>query len=770
MAQASFPKRLTEGYKTANETSSFTKLLAKPDETLEEHTRKAIQWFTKYLEWRGPKLRRIARASGIEVKELKSRLFATCYLHDIGKASRAFQAYDFGKGPQSKGIPHPLLSLPFIYAAIPNPIEVATSCFYFEAITVMSHHTPFYDNLYRAGYRDLIIQADYYHTKEALRFYHKLSDIHKELLGFEYPFELREPSFGEKVSTILDRAGDFYRVPRQTRLVHSFFVSTLRYADWLASGNDLTYCYGIEDIATKLLSYLKQEYPRHFKGLFQFQKEAHRKRGNIIIKAPTGQGKTEAALLWASSNSFKGRAAYLLPARVSSNAMYERLRKAFDPGVGISHGTSALIIADNEAWDERVYKGLILRSSVFMEPITVATVDQLLLSLFNWRHWELIEEAVSDSAIIFDEIHAYDPYTTSLIIKASHDLARRGANLAFMTATLPNYLRNFLKEKLNINSLVADKEHLDLKRHLICYTPTPIQAASNDILQEYRNGKHVLVVLNTVEEAINLYQSLSANMGCKNLKHIILYHSRFIEMHRRVKEALIKQGAQAKAGFIAVTTQVVEVSLDIDYDVLYTQLAPIDALIQRMGRVNRKGEEKIEKRANVFIFAPGPHDGRVYGSENIERAMQVVPERMAGVRLSERELPALVESQYPAKEELPRLKSELRNLDLVLRELRGNLWQIQTIQLQDRENVLRKLAKTRKDRFPTIEAIPLSYKESVIDRLPPGRRLEKVRYYVRLPLYKFGDSLRSLEDGLYASIRYDGELGATEVIEPDTVF
>jgi CRISPR-associated endonuclease/helicase Cas3 len=309
-----------------------------------------------------------------------------------------------------------------------------------------------------------------------------------------------------------------------------------------------------------------------------------------------------------------------------------------------------------------------------------------------------------------------------------------------------------------------------LKRHLVCYAPAPIQAAISDILQAYGNGKHVLVVLNTVEEAIDVYQSLKANIGTKNLKQAILYHSRFIEMHRREKEQLIKQGALTEGGFIAVTTQVAEVSLDIDYDVLYTQLAPVDALIQRTGRVNRKGKKKIEKHANVFIFAPGPHDGFVYGPENIERAMRIVPEHMTGVRLSERELPALVERQYPAKEELPKLKSELRNLGIVLGEIRQNLWQIQTIQLQDRENVLRKLAKTRKDRFPTIEAIPLSYKESVIDKLPPGRRLEKIRYYVRLPLYKFGDSLRSLEDGLYASIRYDEELGATEPMEPDTVF
>jgi len=760
---------MVEDGATRIDTSSSTRILAKPDETLEEHTLKAIQWFNKYLRWRSGRLLRIARAIKIEPEELESRLLATCYLHDIGKTSRAFQAYDFGRGPQGRGIPHPILSLPFVYAAVPDPLETGASKFCFEALTVMSHHTPFYDNLYRAGYRDLVIKKDHYHLREALEFYYKLPEAHRVALGFEFPFELSEPSFEETVSSLLNRAGDFHRVPLQIRPVHSFFVAALKYADWLASGDDPTYDYAAADTAETLLDHLRGKYRESFKGWFQFQREAQKRKGNIIINAPTGQGKTEAALLWASFNSLKGRVAYLLPARVSTNAMYERLKEAFKSGVGISHGTSALTIAEEEAWDEKAYKTRILRSSTFMEPMTVATVDQLLLSLFNWRHWELIEEAASDSAIIFDEIHAYDPYTTSLIILASKDLENREARLAFMSATLPSYLRNFLMDKLNIKLLVSDKEHSGLRRHLIRFTSQPIQTAIGDVLRDFRSGKHVLIVLNTVEEAIDVYQTIKKEVDTEEVERVILYHSRFIEMHRREKEKLIKEGAETKESFIAVTTQVVEVSLDIDYDVLYTQLAPVDALIQRMGRINRKGKKTVSHRGNVHIFLSGERDAYVYGQKNLDRASQIVPQLMAGKALGEREVPALVERQYPTKEALAELQSELECLGDVLKELRQNLWQIQTIQLKDGENVLRKLAKTRKDRFPTVEAIPLCFKASAIDKLTSGHRLEKIRYYVRLPLYKFADSLKSLEDGLYASVKYDEELGATEPIPPDTI-
>lgn len=755
---------------TRIDASSSTRILAKPDETLEEHTFKATQWFIKYLNWREPKLARIARENDVEPKELTSRMFTTCYLHDIGKSSRAFQAYNFGRGSQGRGLPHPLLSLPFVYAALPHPMKIGPNAFFFEALTVMSHHTPFYDNLYRAGYRDMVIKADRYLLEAALEFYEKLPSAHRTALGFEFPFELRQPSFGETACALLDRAGDFYRVPQAVRPIYSFFAATLKYADWLASGDDSAYRYGAVDMAGTLLRYLKQKRRERFKGLFRFQREAWKGKGHILINAPTGQGKTEAALLWADTNSPKGRVTYLLPARVSTNAIYERLKKAFVLGVGISHGTSALIIAEEEDWNDRAYKARILRSSTFMEPITVATVDQLLLSLFNWKHWELVREAASDSAIIFDEIHAYDPYTTSLIILASKDLKAQGARLAFMTATMPSYLRNFLMNALGVRLFVSDREHRGLKRHLIQFKPQPIHAAIGDILRDFRKGKHILVVLNTIEKAIDIHQAVTTQLKNEEAKRVGLYHSRFIEMHRRKKEKLIEEGAKSDKGFIAMTTQVVEVSLDIDYDVLYTQLAPVDALIQRMGRINRKGKKTISGNGNVFIFLPGEHDASVYGQKNLDRSSQIVKKLMAGEVLAEREVPALIERQYPLKEAQDELRSELKNLSGVLKELRQNLWHIQTIQLKDSENVLRKLAKTRKERFPTVEAIPLCFKDSVIDRLPSSRRLEKIRYYVRLPIHKFGDSLIPLEDGLYASVRYSEELGATEPIPSDTVW
>jgi CRISPR-associated endonuclease/helicase Cas3 len=753
---------------TAATTSSSARILAKPDETLQQHTEKVTRCLKRYLTWREGRLAQVARACRIQPRELMSRLFAVSYLHDIGKANKAFQAHNFGKGQETKGIPHPLLSLPFVNAAVPRPFKIGACTLSFEAIAVMSHHTPFYDNLYRTGYRDIVVSEDHYCIAEALAFYYHLPHAHRELFGFDFPFELERPHFEETGAIMLDRVGDFYRVPRQVRAIHSFYVASLKYADWLASGEDLAYHYGVS-IGQELLNYLKGERGEVFKGWFQFQERAAKARGNTVIEAPTGQGKTEAALLWANSNSPSNRVAYLLPARVSANAMHERLSGIYGSDVGISHGTSALAIAEWEAWDERVYRGRILRSNAFMEPITVATVDQLLLSLFNWRHWEMVEEAASDSALVFDEIHAYDPYTTSLIIHACKLLGRRNARFVFMSATFPSYLREFLNHEPGTKQVVRDKEHTQLRRHLVRFRRYPIQNALGDAIADFRKRKHVLMVLNTVEEATRTYQMIKDNLDVEEAGRTFLYHSRFIELHRREKEERIKEGAEAKEGSIAVTTQVVEVSLDIDYDVLYTQLAPIDALIQRMGRVNRRGKKAIGSSGNVLIFLSGPHDASVYGQENLEKALEIVPKLMDGKVLSERQVPALVEKQYPRDASLAELQSEFTHVGAVLKEIREALWHIQTIQLKDREHILRREAKTRQERFPTVEAIPLCFKADVIDRLPRGRELKKIQYHVRLPFYKFGDCLRFLEDGVYASVKYDEELGVTEPMSPDTI-
>ena len=126
---------------------------------------------------------------------------------------------------------------------------------------------------------------------------------------------------------------------------------------------------------------------------------------------------------------------------IIKSAMYARLTRVLGNNTGISHGTAVLRIAEDEKWNYASILAKRLIYGTFMSPTTVATVDQLLLSIFNWRHWEMIEQNASNAAIIFDEIHAYDFYTIALISHIIKSLSRvGGSRFAFLSATLPNYL------------------------------------------------------------------------------------------------------------------------------------------------------------------------------------------------------------------------------------------------------------------------------------------------------------------------------------------
>ena len=103
--------------------------------------------------------------------------------------------------------------------------------------------------------------------------------------------------------------------------------------------------------------------------------------------------------------------------------------------------------------------------------------------------------------------------------------------------------------------------------------------------------------------------------------HAMLFHSRFIEQDRQEREERIVEGNQKTSGFVAVVTQIVEVSLDIDYDVMFTQVAPVDALVQRFGRVNRKGQKGL---VPVYVFQPDEGSVKVYGEDLLDQAWELL--------------------------------------------------------------------------------------------------------------------------------------------------
>lgn len=733
-----------------NEIYSFTKILAKsePEETLEEHIENVLKFLIKFIKWKKKEIKKISELTGLHRTEIQGRLFATAYLHDIGKSSNSFQR--FIRKEQSTRFPHALLGLPFIMSAV-DPLSVEDTTIYPEAISVMSHHTPFYDGLY--AYEKDNPPNKFLIMDKALEFYNKIEQSYSNIFKEKYPFHLGKPDLDSSLSTLVEKIKNPLKFNRPTHLreIHSFFVNFLHTVDWLGSGKTFDYQYSTKSISEKIANELKQK--KSLTSWNEIQIKASHTHGNLLLCAPTGQGKTEAALLWADRNMYHDKIIYLLPTRVTTNALYKRLKFLGD-SVGVSHGTSALIIAEEEQWNNKRIMARRLRSGSFMEPITVATVDQLLLPHFNWKYWEMIEQNASNAAIILDEIHAYDYYTLALITEMIKKFPR--SRFAYLSATLPKYIQNHLtnlhEEKI---TTIVDYEHLDLSRHNIQFIETAIDNSVDEIRQYYKEGKKVLIILNTVKEATRFYKNfLDLNP--------ILYHSRFIEKDRRKKEELIEEANDKNEGCIVVATQVVEVSLDIDFDILFTQIAPLDALIQRLGRVNRKGKKSTDI-TNVKIYDFGEFDYMVYGPDNLQNAREIASTRFSVKhRLKEKEIQGLIEWQYPQEKTSASFLEEWDRVHEDLEWFRNQLWEIQTLRMKDDMKVLMKLAKTRQDKFPEIAVIPEMFKDEV-NLLDPSRKLQVIDYLVKVPFSQFKNGIRPAKDDsdlVFCKMDYSFEYGA----------
>jgi len=219
-------------------------------------------------------------------------------------------------------------------------------------------------------------------------------------------------------------------------------------------------------------------------------------------------------------------------------------------------------------------------------PFKVATPFQLLKSIFGLKGFEKGIFEMSGGYFIFDEIHAYDPEVTAQI-KVLIEFATQflDVKVCLMTATLPTFLKKELADAIGEHTEInADaKLYNSLIRHRIKVAGGLLSDHIDEIQQRLDVGDKVLVVSNTVKQAQVIYNCLEASKK-------VLLHSAFNGVDRNKKEAELMWG-EVK---LLVGTQAIEVSLDIDYDVIFTEPAPLDALLQRFGRVNRhRVNEKI---------------------------------------------------------------------------------------------------------------------------------------------------------------------------------
>ena len=403
----------------------------------------------------------------------------------------------------------------------------------------------------------------------------------------------------------------------------------------------------------------------HFHGWEPFQEASAKTAGQLMLSAPTGSGKTEAALLWSDKNQTEtlgNRVFYVLPYTASINAMYKRLISLVsDEKIGVLHGKANYFLyqalADKEyaPQDVKKYQALLAQgrdpksakklirqdqakdernlTQKICRPYKVLTPFQLLKAFFGIRGFEMQMAEMSNGLFIFDEIHAYDPHTTALILTMVERLRNDyNAKFCIMTATMPQFLKQMVNEALgkitDIEMPPTDREAFT--RHRVQLLDGNIQEAIPLIEERLLQAQRVLVVCNTVQQAQTVFEELQH--VAENAK---LLHSRFI---LRDRERIEKELENAD---LLVGTQAVEVSLDIDFDCLFSEPAPIDALIQRFGRVNRKRQKGI---CDVCICKEGgENDHFIYSRDKVERTLNAFAPIDV---LHESKIPSLIDEVY----------------------------------------------------------------------------------------------------------------------------
>ena len=337
---------------------------------------------------------------------------------------------------------------------------------------------------------------------------------------------------------------------------------------------------------------------------------------NPVVVAQTGMGKTEGGLLWIGNN----KGFFTLPLKSAINAIYRRIRDDIiqdniDNRLGLLHSDTLNEYRkideqkkgseESENLDLMLYKEKTKQLSL---PLTVCTLDQLFPFVFRYRGFEPVLATLSYSKIVIDEIQMYSPDLVAYLITGLKYITNMGGKFAILTATLPSVFIDFMKKE-GIPFEEPRSFTNNIIRHNLKMIDTPIINNNTDVcdlvLEKYRDKK-VLIICNTIKTATNVYKKMKELLPVEGGKTLNLFHSSFTRKDRGEKEREIMYvgSKECKEAGIWIATQVVEASLDIDFDLLFTELSDLSGLFQRLGRCYRKRPWESDD-FNCYVYSGG---------------------------------------------------------------------------------------------------------------------------------------------------------------------
>lgn len=557
----------------------------------------------------------------------KKLIILACKIHDLGKANLIFQQIVTNQEKNVEQIPHGFLSCIAISKSwFKKKYPEMTEDDFDALITaVYYHHTRIYDkgaecfeNYCEEYYKENLesylnqpIKKLYYSNQECVLFKTGIEMAHKSEKSFE-------------------------------TLWNEYLIvkGMLNKFDWTVSAGYQQAEIGCDISEKVLVKQINEQLKNGLRPAQEYMK--NHTKDNLVIVAPTGSGKTEAALLWLDGE----KGFYTLPLKVSSNAIFQRIKERYHyKDIALLHSDSLqkYLLEETESEYSNYEK-----AKLFSYPLTICTVDQLFKFVYKSLGTEIFPATLKYSKLIIDEIQSYEPRIIAALIYGLKTIYKLGGKFAIITATFPPVLADFMEKNELIKGVQYQYQNFTfdstLKRHRISLRREDFNF--NEIIEMSKDRK-VLVLCNTVSKAQKVYQGL---IECKE-DNVFLLHSRYIRKHRNQLEEKIQEFSNDKEAVgIWVSTQIVEASLDIDFDILYTEMCTCDSLLQRMGRCNRAGRYE-PKESNVIIFKNenGVGEKSVYSTEMYNRSFEFL-EKYQGHIFTEEQKNKYISEVYDAEQ------------------------------------------------------------------------------------------------------------------------